>query len=318
MGSGTGRPQGPSLVGPCTPGANRTWPPTFLFLVRGRAGQFSSACDSVLASTTSTRRSSGPGSGNSSGWSRASSSPPAGRAAPRTSRHGAADCARTCRAALRELAAMPVLDAFYLTTDEKPVTYIDVVDLGEVFKRIGKKARKNTGRRVVRSSPSVPSTPGWRFTQDPPLLTRIDDATAQAVLDGVKEYADNCLTDELRQLLSRYSVAGHRAPGRRPGQRRAAQLPRAAARQRRGLARPADGGRPVRARAVRAARPVRAQRRADRPRPTLDADRQRHLPGLDDDRRAALPRPPVPRHEGQHRPGTAQTEPARRLRALEN
>jgi hypothetical protein len=37
---------------------------------------------------------------------------------------------------------MPVLDAFYLTTDEKPVTYIDVVDLGEVFKRIGKKARK--------------------------------------------------------------------------------------------------------------------------------------------------------------------------------
>ena len=56
---------------------------------------------------------------------------------------------------------------------------------------------------------------GWRFTQDPPLLTRIDDATAQAVLDGVEEYADNCLTDELRQLLSRYSVAdiAHRVVG---------------------------------------------------------------------------------------------------------
>jgi hypothetical protein len=30
----------------------------------------------------------------------------------------------------------------------------------------------------------------------------------------------------------------------------------------------------------------------------LDADRQRHLPGLDHDPRAALPGPPIPGHEG--------------------
>jgi uncharacterized protein (DUF2252 family) len=84
-----------------------------------------------------------------------------------------------------------------------------------VFKRIGKKARKNTSRRVVEKFAERAEHTGWRFTQDPPVLTRIDDATAQAVLDGVEEYADNCLTDELRQLLSRYSVAdiAHRVVG---------------------------------------------------------------------------------------------------------
>jgi hypothetical protein len=54
-------------------------------------------------------------------------------------RHPAAtDCARTYRPALRELAALPVLNAFYLTTDEKTVTRFDVGDfvgLGSVGRR---------------------------------------------------------------------------------------------------------------------------------------------------------------------------------------
>jgi uncharacterized protein (DUF2252 family) len=128
----------------------------------------------------------------------------------------ATDCARTYRAALRELAGMPVLDAFYLTTDAKTIAHFDVDDLGEVFKRVGKKARKNTSRRVGgRSSPSAPSTPGWRFLPDPPILTRRSTTTAHAVLDGVEDYAERCLDDELRQLLSRYAVAdiAHRVVG---------------------------------------------------------------------------------------------------------
>jgi hypothetical protein len=45
---------------------------------------------------------------------------------------------RTYRPALRELAALPVLNAFYLTTDEKTVTRFDVgdfVSLGSVGRR---------------------------------------------------------------------------------------------------------------------------------------------------------------------------------------
>ncbi len=127
----------------------------------------------------------------------------------------ATDCARTYRAALRELAAMPVLDAFYLTTDEKTVAHFDVDDLGEVFKRVGKKARRNTSRRVVEKFAERAEHTGWRFVEDPPILTRVDDETAHAVLDGVEDYAERCLDDELRQLLSRYAVAdiAHRVVG---------------------------------------------------------------------------------------------------------
>ena len=228
-----------------------------------------------------------------------------------TERHAtqaAADCARTYRAALRELAGMPVLDAFYLATDEKTVTHFDVGDLGEVFKRIGKKARKNTSRRVVEKFAERAEHTGWRFTPDPPLLTRIDDATAQAVLDarGVRRHS---LEGELRYLLSRYAVAdiAHRVVGLGSVGRRSYVV-----------LLHGNGEDPLvlqvkEARAsalapVRAARPLRARRRADRPRPALDADRQRHPAGLDDDRRAAVPGPPVPRHEGQHRPGPAQAD----------
>jgi uncharacterized protein (DUF2252 family) len=127
----------------------------------------------------------------------------------------AADCARTYRAALRELAGMAVLDAFYLTTDAKTVAHFDVEDLGEVFKRVGKKARRNTSHRVVEKFAERAEHTGWRFVPDPPVLTRVDDATAHAVLDGVEEYAERCLDDELRQLLSRYAVAdiAHRVVG---------------------------------------------------------------------------------------------------------
>ncbi|WP_308257602.1 DUF2252 domain-containing protein [Pseudonocardia lacus] len=127
----------------------------------------------------------------------------------------AADCARTYRAALRELAALPVLDAYYLTTDKKTVEHFDIDDLGPVFKRIGKKARRNTSRRVVEKFAEPAEHTGWRFVEDPPVLTRIDDATARAVLEGVEDYAHRCLNDELRQLLSRYAVAdiAHRVVG---------------------------------------------------------------------------------------------------------
>jgi len=127
----------------------------------------------------------------------------------------AADCARTYRAALRELAALPVLDAYYLTTDRKTVEHFDVDDLGDVFKRVGKKARRNTSRRVREKFAEPAEHTGWRFVPDPPVLTRIDDATARAVLDGVEDYAQHSLDDELRQLLSRYAVAdiAHRVVG---------------------------------------------------------------------------------------------------------
>ncbi|WP_051571301.1 DUF2252 domain-containing protein [Cryptosporangium arvum] len=130
-------------------------------------------------------------------------------------RVAASDAARTYRAALRELAQMPLLDAYYLTTDEKTIDHFDVDQLGEVFKRIGKKARKNTSQRVVEKFAERAETHHWRFVDAPPILTHVSPATEQAVLDGLEEYAEGCLDDELKALLARYSVTdiAHRVVG---------------------------------------------------------------------------------------------------------
>jgi uncharacterized protein (DUF2252 family) len=47
----------------------------------------------------------------------------------------------------------------------------------------------------------------WQFVEDPPILTHVDDQTAAAVMAGLESYAEDCLDDELRTVLARYSVA---------------------------------------------------------------------------------------------------------------
>lgn len=130
-------------------------------------------------------------------------------------RTAASDAARTYRAALRELANMSILDAYYLTTDEKTIDHFDIDQLGEVFKRVGKKARKNTSRRVVEKFAERAERRHWRFVDDPPTLAHVSPATEKAVLDGLEAYADGCLDDELKALLARYSVTdiAHRVVG---------------------------------------------------------------------------------------------------------
>ncbi len=127
-------------------------------------------------------------------------------------RDAASDCARTYRAAMRELAAMPVLEAYYLTTDHTTLERFGIDQLAEVFDRVRRKAKKNTSTKVAAK---LTERAGWRFVEDPPVLTHVGDATAAAVLDGVEAYADGCLDEELRCVLSRFSVAdvAHRIVG---------------------------------------------------------------------------------------------------------
>ena len=122
-------------------------------------------------------------------------------------RTAAYDAARTYRAAVRELASMPILEAYYQTTDEKTVEHFDIEQLGEVFKRVGKKAKKNTSQRVVEKFARKVERHRWQFVEDPPILTHVDDQVEAAVLAGLESYAESCLDDELRSVLARYSVA---------------------------------------------------------------------------------------------------------------
>lgn len=118
----------------------------------------------------------------------------------------ARDAAHTYRVATRELASMSVLEAFYLTTDRSTLEHFDIEHLYETFDRVRKKAKKNTSKKVASEITQRVDQDAWHFLDKPPILTRVDDETAQKVLDGLELYAE-ALDGELRWLLSRYAVA---------------------------------------------------------------------------------------------------------------
>ncbi|MDI5982803.1 DUF2252 family protein, partial [Amycolatopsis magusensis] len=60
------------------------------------------------------------------------------------------------------------------------------------------KARKNTSAKVV-----AKWTRENRFIEEPPVLTRVDDATAEAVTGGLVSYVDT-LRESRRNLITRF------------------------------------------------------------------------------------------------------------------
>jgi uncharacterized protein (DUF2252 family) len=131
----------------------------------------------------------------------------AGRAAARA-------CAAAYRAALVELAVMPLLEAHYLITDQSTLERHHIGDLAEPFERIRKKAKKNSGTRAAEKLTEPAPDGGYRFRGEPPVMTRIPQAQAAAVITGLAGYADR-LDREVRYLLDRYAVldVAHRIVG---------------------------------------------------------------------------------------------------------
>jgi len=120
-------------------------------------------------------------------------------------RSAARDCAATYRAALREMAGMPVLEAWYLTTDHNTLEHFNIGDLTATFDRVRKKAKKNTSRKVAAKFTQRIERDEWRFVPEPPILTPVPDDVAEEVVDGLEDYAEQ-LHPELRYLLSRFSI----------------------------------------------------------------------------------------------------------------
>lgn len=129
-------------------------------------------------------------------------------------RRAARDCAAGYRAALAELATMSLFEGHHMTTSHKTLAHIDMGDIADMFERTCKKARKNGSRRAAERFTARPAVDHWHFVQDPPLLTGISDAERSEVLDGLDHYGET-INDELRRLLSRYSVCdvAHRIVG---------------------------------------------------------------------------------------------------------
>ncbi|GJE31576.1 DUF2252 domain-containing protein [Methylobacterium oxalidis] len=76
------------------------------------------------------------------------------------------------------------------------------------------KARKNNNQSLLARAGDTRIHDGWRFKEEPPILTHIDAETRDAVIAGLERYAET-LPRERRFMLSRYHVVdvAHRVVG---------------------------------------------------------------------------------------------------------
>lgn len=83
-----------------------------------------------------------------------------------------------------------------------------------VVKKVLSKARRTHNETLLTKVARRQANGSWRFVEDPPILTSLDEATRQKVIASLVEYAES-LVPECRLMLHRYSVADvcHRVVG---------------------------------------------------------------------------------------------------------
>ena len=117
---------------------------------------------------------------------------------------------------IQRLQNMSVLDIWYLHAypDRKhPLFEMDAKSSAVIAKSVAK-ARKQTNATLLTKISERGVAGGWRLREDPPVLTHVDQATREKIIDGLNEYAES-LPLERRYMLSRYHVVdvAHRIVG---------------------------------------------------------------------------------------------------------
>ncbi|MGU3537544.1 DUF2252 domain-containing protein [Methylobacterium sp. A54F] len=83
-----------------------------------------------------------------------------------------------------------------------------------IVRKAVEKARRRNNRSLLDQVCERRVDGGWRFQEQPPILTRVDDDLREAVISGLERYAET-LPRERRFMLSRYHVVdvAHRVVG---------------------------------------------------------------------------------------------------------
>ncbi|CCH29228.1 DUF2252 domain-containing protein [Actinosynnema sp. NPDC047251] len=129
----------------------------------------------------------------------------AGGVSEKGCRDAAGDAVRAYRGAAKHLAEIPFLESWSALGDESVLSKAKADDLTDEFSRAASKARKNTSAKVA-AKWTRREGGHWRFVADPPVLTRIPDAEAQAVIDALPSYVDT-LRESRYELIMRYGVS---------------------------------------------------------------------------------------------------------------
>ncbi|TKG69657.1 DUF2252 domain-containing protein [Prauserella endophytica] len=122
----------------------------------------------------------------------------------------AEDVVKSYRRVVRGLAELPFLRSWNALPDASVVAKAKADELIDDFERAAAKARKNTSAKVAakgtREYEHESGLRRLRFVEDPPVRTRVDERTAEAVIDGLESYVDT-LRESRRDLIARYTVS---------------------------------------------------------------------------------------------------------------
>ncbi len=126
-------------------------------------------------------------------------------------RTAARDAVRSYRRTIATLAEMPFMQSWTALPDESMIGKAKADDLLDDFKKAAKKARKNTSAKVVAKwtehlDDHETGIRRHRFVNDPPILTHVDDAVAEAAIDALEDYAGT-LRESRQGLVARFSVS---------------------------------------------------------------------------------------------------------------
>ncbi|MEO5315169.1 DUF2252 domain-containing protein [Pseudarthrobacter sp. CC12] len=128
-----------------------------------------------------------------------------GGVSERGCRDAAQDAVRAYRQSSEHLAGLPFLDSWTALGDESVLNRVKADELLDDFALAGRKARKNTSAKVAAKWTRRDGR-GWRFLADPPVLSQVDSATADAVTGGLPGYVKS-LHESRGHLLARYSFS---------------------------------------------------------------------------------------------------------------
>jgi uncharacterized protein (DUF2252 family) len=121
------------------------------------------------------------------------------------------------QATMAELAPQGPLDVWHRAARADQLDFSGIrIDAHSqaVVERAVAKARKRHNRSLLDRVGERRVNGGWRFREEPPILTRVDDDVREAVTAGLERYAET-LPRERRFMLSRYHVVdvAHRVVG---------------------------------------------------------------------------------------------------------
>jgi len=137
--------------------------------------------------------------------------------APEERRRAVIAAAQGYQHTMIELAPEGPLDVWYRVARADRLDFSGIAIDAEsqaVVRKAVEKARRRDNADLLARVGERRTDGGWRFKEEPPILTRVDDQTRLAVIGGLERYAET-LPRERRFMLSRYYVVdvAHRVVG---------------------------------------------------------------------------------------------------------